>query len=379
MAEQDSAQERTEEPTQKRIDESRDKGQVLRSRELNTLISMIGASVVLMMLGAALAADLMRLMRRLLSIDYEQAHDKSLAFTQLSNAALDAIELQVPLFIALLFVAFAGPAMVGGIRFSVKSIGVKFDKLDPIKGIARMFSLNSLAEVFKSLLKVGWLGFVAVMVAQTMRDEVLSVGQLPVAAAIEQCMSSLLFAMLALSIALAPLAGIDVPHQMWQHMKKLRMTRQEIKDEHKETDGNPEMKGRLRQQQRELSQRRMMDEVPSADVVITNPTHFAVALRYDPGGEGAPTVVAKGEGHIAAHIRAIARDHDVALFSAPPLARALYWSTDLNQTIPAGLYVSVARVLAYVYQLRAASHAYHAPPRPSDLPVPEEFLQKDRQ
>ena len=378
MAEQDNSQERTEEPTQKRLDESRNKGQVLRSRELNTLISMIGASVVLMLLGSALAADLMKLMKRLLSVDYAQAHDKALAFTQLSDAALDAIGLQIPLFVAMTAVAFAGPAILGGIRFGAESIGFKFDKLDPVKGVARMFSPNSLVEVFKSLLKVGWLGLVGVMVAQMMSDEVLSVGRLPVNAAIEQCMSSLLYALLALSIALTPLAGIDVPHQWWQHMKKLRMTRQEIKDEMKETDGNPEMKSRLRQQQRDLSQRRMMDEVPKADVVITNPTHFAVALRYEPGGDGAPTVVAKGEGHIAARIRAIARENDVALFEAPPLARALFWSTELNDSIPAGLYVSVARVLAYVYQLRAATHTYHSPPRPSDLPVPEEFLKKDR-
>ena len=189
MAEQDSGQERTEEPTQKRLEESRKKGQVLRSRELNTLLSMIGASVALMMLGSALAADLMRLMRSLLSVNHAQAHDKALAFAQLSEAALAAIELQVPFFISMTFVAFAGPAILGGIRFSAESIAFKLDKLDPVKGVARMFSPNSLLEVFKSLLKVGWLGFVAVMVARTMSDEVLSVGQLPVAAAIEQCMS----------------------------------------------------------------------------------------------------------------------------------------------------------------------------------------------
>ena len=164
-------------------------------------------------------------------------------------------------------------------------------------------------------------------------------------------------------------------------MKKLRMTRQEVRDEMKETDGNPEMKGRIRQQQRELAQRRMMEEVPNADVVITNPTHFAVALRYDTSSDGAPILVAKGADHVAARIRAIARDNDVALFEAPPLARALYWSTELDHTIPAGLYISVARVLAYVYQLRAATGFYSATPpapAPGDLPVPSEFLNKDR-
>ena len=161
-------------------------------------------------------------------------------------------------------------------------------------------------------------------------------------------------------------------------MAKLKMTRQEVRDEMKETDGNPEIKSRVRQQQREMANRRMMEEVPTADVVITNPTHFAVALRYDPSGSAAPRVVAKGVDHVAERIRAVARDNTVPLFEAPPLARALYWSTELDQTIPAGLYVAVARVLAYVYQLRAATHPYDAPKRPTDLPVPEEFLARER-
>ena len=216
------------------------------------------------------------------------------------------------------------------------------------------------------------------MVGSVLDQRFLALGRTPLESALPEALWLLALSLLLLSVALLPIAAIDVPHQFWQHMNKLKMTRQEVRDEMKDVEGNPEVKSRLRQQQRELAQRRMMEEVPTADVVITNPTHFAVALRYDPAGNAAPRVVAKGVDHVAERIRAVARHSDVPLFEAPPLARALYWSTDLNDTIPGGLYVAVARVLAYVYQLRAATRAYSAPVRPTDLPVPDEFLARDR-
>ncbi len=377
MAEQDTAQERTEQPTPKRLDDARKKGQVLRSRELNTLLSMLGASAAVFTLGAAMGRDLMDSTRRLLAVDRDLAFDKALLVARAMDAAAEVVWMQAPLFVAMALAAFLGPAMVGGVRFSAEALGLKPSHLDPVKGVKRMFSANALLEAAKSLLKVGWLALVAVLVGRGMQRDVLALGALPAAAAIQEALWLLAWALLALSVALAPIAAIDLPHQIWQHLKKLRMTRQEIKDELKETDGNPEIKSRVRQQQRELAQRRMMEEVPHADVVITNPTHFAVALRYDPAGTGAPLVVAKGVDHLAERIRAVARGSDVPLFEAPPLARALYWSTDLGQTIPSGLYVAVARVLAYVYQLRAATYRY-APPRPTDLPVPDEFFAKER-
>jgi len=378
MAEQETGQERTEQPTPKRLDDARKKGQVLRSRELNTLLSMIGASAALLFLGAGMGHDILDSTRRLLTVERELAFDKALVFARLAEAARDAILAQVPLFAAMLAVSLVGPAVVGGVRFSAEAMGLKVERLDPIKGIKRMFGPNALVEVAKSLLKVAWLGVVAVLVARNLQAEVMAVADMPVVAAIEHCMSLLAFALLALSLALTPIAAIDLPHQIWQHLSKLRMTRQEVKDELKETDGNPEVKGRIRAQQRELSQRRMMEEVPHADVVITNPTHFAVALRYDPRGEGAPTVVAKGVDHVAERIRAVAASNGVPVFEAPPLARAVYWSTEIDHSIPSGLYVAVARVLAHVYQLRAATHPYDAPPPPKDLPVPDEFLARER-
>lgn len=379
MTQQDSGQERTERPTPKRLDDARKKGQVLRSREFNTLLSMLGASAAVYLLGADLGADIAAATRRALTLERELAYDKTLAIARATQAISDALRVQVPLFAAMAAVSVLGPALLGGIRFSAESVGLKPERLDPLKGIARMFSRNALAEIAKSLLKVGWLGLVALAVGHALQGDVLSLGQLPVALAVRDALALLVFALLMLSIALLPIAAIDAPHQIWQHLGKLRMTRQEVRDELKETDGNPELKNRVRQQQRTLAQRRMMQDVPHADVVITNPTHFAVALRYDPRGQGAPVVVAKGVDRIAERIRALARGNDVPLFQAPPLARALYWSTELGHTIPAGLYVAVARVLAYVYQLRAAAHPYHAPRRPTDLPVPDEFLARDEQ
>jgi len=378
MAEQDSGQERTEQPTSKRLDDARKKGQVLRSRELNTLLTTLGAAAALLAFGGAMGERLVDSTRRLMTLDRVLAFDSRLMLMQVYDAAADVVRIQLPLFAAVAVAAFAGPAVIGGIRFSAEAMGLKLERLDPLKGVTRMFSLNSLVEVAKSLLKVAWLGAIAWAVGAALEERILALGRLPLEAALVDALWMLALALLILSIALVPIAAIDVPHQWWQHMSKLKMTRQEVRDEMKDVEGNPEIKSRVRQQQRELAQRRMMEEVPTADVVITNPTHFAVALRYDPRGNAAPRVVAKGVDLVAERIRAVARDSAVPLFEAPPLARALYWSTELNHTIPGGLYVAVARVLAYVYQLRAAAHPYDAPKRPTDLPVPEEFLARER-
>jgi flagellar biosynthetic protein FlhB len=378
MAEHDSGQERTEQPTPKRLEDARKKGQVLRSREFNTLVTTLGASTVLLVFGSMMGENLMRTTRQLMVVDRALAYDTALLRMRIFDSALELLHTQMPLFLAMLAVSFLGPAAVGGIRIGTEALNLKPEHLDPVKGVKRMFSLNSLIEVAKSLLKVAWLGTVAWLVGSALEDRILALGRLPAEQALPDALWLLALSLLSLSLALVPIAAIDVPHQIWQHINKLKMTRQEVRDELKEVEGNPELKSRIRQQQREIANRRMMEEVPHADVVITNPTHFAVALRYDPNGANAPTVVAKGVDHVAERIRAVARSNDITLFEAPPLARALYWSTDLGQSIPAGLYVAVARILAYVYQLRGARRPYDAPARPTDLPVPDEFLAKER-
>ena len=376
MAEQDTGQERTEQPTPKRIEDARKKGQVLRSRELNTLIMMIGASVALYVFGEHLAQRTLQMMASLLSLERAHAYDKLMAVRQIMNAGEGLLIAQIPLFVLMAIAVFLGPSIVGGIHAGEQLIRFKPEQLDPIKGLGRIFSLNSLIELLKSLVKVAWLSLIAVLVGGTLYPDLLSLGALPVAQGIKDSTHILLISMFALTLALLPIAALDIPHQVWEYFKKLRMTRQEVKDEMKELEGAPELKARVRQQQRAMAQRRMMDEVPTADVVITNPTHFAVALRYEASGSGAPSVVAKGKGELSAKIRELASMHGVVLFRAPPLARALYFSTELGQQIPAGLYVAVARVLAYVYQLRASAGQYSQPNPPTDLPVPDELARR---
>ena len=379
MAEQDTGQERTEQPTPKRLEDARKKGQVLRAREFNTLVMMLGASITVYLFGDYLARHVLALMSELLQLERELAYDKGLAIKQALGAVRAFLVAQIPLFVLMMVAVFCGPALIGGLRLSAEAVGIKPEHLNPLKGLQRMFSMNSLFELVKSMLKVAWLSVVAYLVSLALYEQVVGLGRLPVSEGIEASSGMLMLALLLLSVALIPVAMMDVPYQIWSHLKKLRMTRQEVKDEMKEMEGSPELRARIRQQQREMAQRRMMDEVPRADVIITNPTHFAVALRYETGGQGAPKVVAKGMENVAARIREIAVANGVPLFSAPPLARALYHSTELDQHIPAGLYVAVARILAYVYSLRAAAGSYEVPTAPTDLPVPDEFLNRERQ
>jgi flagellar biosynthetic protein FlhB len=278
----------------------------------------------------------------------------------------------------LFVVALLVPASIGGWSFSTKSLAPNLEKLDPIKGLGRIFGWRGLMELAKALAKFLLIAAVAGALIMYMAPQLLQLGDEPLRRALAHAGGILGLSFVVLSAALIVIAAVDVPFQLWQHAKQLRMTRQEVKDEFKETEGRPEVKGRIRQLQREMAQRRMMEEVPKADVVVTNPTHFAVALKYD-RKMNAPKVVAKGVDLVAANIRGIAEQHEITMFEAPPLARALYYSTDLGQEIPAGLYVSVAQVLAYVYQLKTAHGAGEtAPAPPADLPVPDEFLARDR-
>ncbi len=379
MAESETGQERTEEPTHKRLQDARDKGEVLRSKEFNTFIMMLGVSVALAVAGSAMGTQFVTLTRGLLSIDPSLAFDRQRVFGHALTAAWEIISLQVPLFAVVIIAAIVGPAVLGGIRVGSESLNPKWQQLNPLKGLGRMVSLNALFELVKTLLKVFWLGLVIILVGYSLFGRIVQLGVMPVSVAVPEALSLIAISLFTLTVALVPIAAIDMPHQIWQYLKKLRMTRQELRDENKELEGKPEVKSRIRQLQRELANRRMMEEVPTADVVITNPTQYAVALRYDADGQGAPTVVARGAGVIAARIREIACAHNVPLFSAPPLARAIYFSTQLNQTIPAGLYVAVARVLAYIFQLRAGTGGpFQAPRQPTDLPVPDEYLKRDR-
>ncbi len=370
--EQQSGQERTEQPTQRRLQESRRKGQVPRSRELNTLLTLLAASGSLLLLGPAMVDDMFALAIRAFSADRELAFNAALLPAHLMQMILAAVLLLAPFLAVALVAAFAGPLVMGGWTFSVESMAFSFDKINPVKGLARVFSLKGLLELVKALLKFFLILAVTFLLFGMMFRDMLQLSSLSPGAASSNTASLLAWGLLLLSASMALVALFDVPFELWNHHRKLRMTRQEVRDEMKETDGRPEIKQRIRTLQREISQRRMMQDIPSADVVITNPTHVSVAIAYSAEEGGAPRVVAKGRDLVALQIRTIAGAHQVPLFEAPVLARALYASTDIGEEIPQGLYLAVARVLAYLYQLRRAAPTEYVP-APTALEIPPEF------
>ncbi|WP_457673213.1 flagellar biosynthesis protein FlhB [Thiolapillus sp.] len=369
-----NSEERTEKPTPKRLREAREKGQVARSRELNSTLVLMISALGLWGLGYLLVADLATMMREGLVVERQMTMDPSALVQQFASLTGEGLWVLAPLFVLLVLAALAGPMAMGGMVFSTKAISFKLEKINPVKGLARIFSARGLMELVKTLAKFLLVAFASVLLLWSLKDELLFLSHEPLEAALGHAGSLFVRAFLLLSSVLILVALIDVPFQIHQHNKQLKMSLKEIKDENKETEGRPEVKGKIRALQREMSQRRMMERVPEADVVITNPTHYAVALAYDRESGGAPRVLAKGADLVAMRIREVATAHGVAIVSAPPLARALYATTEIDQEIPAELYVAVAHVLAYVYQLnRARAGEGEEPDLPADLPVPEEF------
>jgi flagellar biosynthetic protein FlhB len=371
MADNDA--ERTEQPTQKRLEEARKNGQIPRSTELNAAAVVLIAGGGLHFLGRTLGNDLFDLMRGGLTLTRTQALDESSAITMFGASIQHALLACAPILGLTLVAALLAPLSIGGWNLAFGTLAPDFTRLSPIKGLGRVFSTRGLVELVKAFAKFLIVAAIAVMFLWMKTNEMLQLGAEPTAAAIGHAVTLAGHALLAVSAGLAIIAAIDVPFQLFQHIKSLRMTREEVREELKESEGNPEVKGKIRQLQQERARHRMMQEVPKADVVVTNPTHFAVALRYDDKRMRAPIVVAKGVDEVAAKIREIAGEHNVPLFEAPPLARALWRAVDLNEPIPARLYVAVAQVLTYVYQLKTAKRTGAVPPaRPSIDPKVEE-------
>ncbi|MBK1647445.1 flagellar biosynthesis protein FlhB [Rhabdochromatium marinum] len=373
MAENENGQEKTEEPTGKRIRESREKGQVPSSKELNTFIVLIVASSFMVLFGSHLGMEIANQFADGLTLEREQLFNSAIVPVYFGRQVTDALLNLAPLLTLLTVAAVVGPLIIGGGNFSGQAMAPKFNKLNPIKGAKKFVSTTGLIELVKSLGKVILIGGVAASVLSGIVDEILMLGEESVKQGIMHAGHLAAWVFLMVSAVLLLIALIDVPFQLWNHNKQLKMTLQEVKDEHKETEGKPEVKGRIRQMQMEMAQRRMMAEVPKADVVITNPTHFAVAIAYKPGAMGAPRLLAKGIDEVALKIRELAEEHKIVAVEAPKVARAIYFTTDLNQEIPGGLFVAVARILAYVYQLKRPDMQ---PVMPRDLPVPEEFLDR---
>jgi flagellar biosynthetic protein FlhB len=375
MAE-DSGQEKTEDPTPKRIREAREKGDVPRSKELATTLVLMAAVFSVIMFGAQLAERLLGMMESNLILDRQAIFDINKLLAHFELSVLNALIGLAGVFGVLLVAALVGPIALGGWNFSADSISPKGSRIDPLAGIKRMFSLKSLVELFKAIAKFSLVGGFAILILWTIRNEILALGTFEARPAIDEALNIIIWVFMALSAVLILVAVVDVPYQLYEYTEKMKMTMQEVKDELKNTEGKPEVKGRIRQLQREISQRQMMSAVPEADVVITNPTHYAVALKYEGEGRGAPVMVAKGADFVALKIREVAEANDVPILSAPPLARAIYHSTEINDEIPSGLFMAVAQVLAYVFQLKRYKSRDAERPnelKAGDLPIPDEF------
>ncbi|MEE8058214.1 MAG: flagellar biosynthesis protein FlhB [Pseudomonadales bacterium] len=371
MAENENGQEKTEEATPKRLDKSRDEGQVPRSKELTTAFVLLSGVVGIITMGGAVGQRIMGIMRFNFSMPREAAFDTSMMMAHFSKAVFTAIEALAPFFILLAVAALIGPVALGGWIFSAKPLAPKLDRMDPLKGLQRMFSMNSLVELFKALAKFVLVASVAILMLITFKSQLIGLAQATLLPAVSQMLTLVGWAILAVSASMIVIALIDVPYQIYDHSKKLKMTLQEVKDEMKDTEGKPEVKGRIRQLQREMAQRRMMEAVPEADVVITNPEHFSVALKYDVEGGGAPIVVAKGTDFLAIKIREVANAHNVMILESATLARAIYFTTEIQDEIPGTLYLAVAQVLAYVFQLKAYKEGAGRRPKPLvDVDVP---------
>ena len=373
MAE-DSDLEKTEDPTPRRLSQAREEGQVPQSRELSTfLVTMTGVASI-WVLGDWLSERMFGIVRRAFTLSREEVFDATEMGVMLGRLGSEAMITLSPLFGVLLLASVAGPLMLGGFVVAPKVLRLDPTRLDPLKGLERMFSVHGLAELVKAVMKAVLVGGVGSWVMWLQSDMLFSLLSQPLQSGMDSFAKLVLVSALLITASLALLALLDVPFQLWQYHRRLRMSKEEVRKEAKETEGDPQIKARIRGMQREMARRRMMTQVPTADVVITNPTHFSVALKYDSDRHGAPVVVAKGRNGIALKIRELAAENGVPMLEAPPLARALYHHCDLEQAVPTALYAAVAEVMAYVYQLNSFhAGAAVAPMRPDDIRVPPDM------
>jgi flagellar biosynthetic protein FlhB len=353
MAENADGQEKSESPSDKKLADARKKGQVPRSKELGTLLIMLLSAAWFMFLGPQMIDDFVKATTGGLSFDRDHAFDikkaSDLIFAQLTAA----LWMVMPFMVAMLMMAVLSNILVGGWLFSTEVMIPKFSKLNPIAGIKRMFSVKALIELVKALLKFVLMSVIAILFIYSTLYELRLLGTVEVMLGMANAGDLLVQAFLVMTLGLIVIALIDAPYQLWHHAEDMKMTQQEVKDEYKQTEGSPEIKGRIRRMQREMAQRRMMQDVPNADVIITNPEHYAIALQYDAeGGDSAPKVLAMGIDFMAAQIRTIAQEHKIQVVRSPALARALYYNSEVGQVIPRALFTSVAQILAMVYQLR---------------------------
>jgi flagellar biosynthetic protein FlhB len=371
---EDSDLERTEDATPRRIQQAREKGQVARSRELTTFVMLVAAGSSFMMMGDQLVGSLTRLLQFGLSFDRSVAFDTVMMQQRLHHQTQDVLIAFVPFLGLMMAAALLTPMLLSGWLFSAEALTPDFGKLNPLKGISRVISVNGLIEMVKAIAKTLLIGGVAWWTILHYKEALFGLVMESSEVSLVHFGQLVLTTFIAVSCSLLLVVAIDVPFQLWDHSQKLKMTKEDIRQEYKESEGDPHVKGRIRQMQREMARKRMMAEVPKADVIVTNPTHYAVALKYESKSMGAPTVVAKGSHLLAERIMDLAKEHHVPVLRTPPLARALYRHAELGEEIPSALYTAVAEVLAYIYQLqRYEKQGGAAPKAPGNLPVPEDM------
>lgn len=370
MAE-DSDLERTEPASPRRLEQARQEGQIARSRELSTFAVLLAGGGGLWFLGSQLMGQMAALVGGGMRWERALAYDPQLMLLRLHQQSWEVLLAFLPLLLLLLAVALVSPMLLSGWLFSPKPLQPDFQRLNPLRGLSQIFSMHSLIELAKAVAKTLLIGGVAAWVIWHSREGVLSLAAQSLEVGVARLGALLGWSFLLIVGSMLLIVAIDVPFQLWEHGRKLKMTRQELRQEAKETEGDPQIKARIRSMQREMARRRMMAEIPGADVIVTNPTHYAVALRYRDKAMRAPTVVAKGAHLLAARIRELGEQHQVPILEAPPLARALYRHTEVGDEIPQSLYTAVAEVLAYIFQLRRYQEYGGARPQPpQDLAVP---------
>ncbi|MEM1090175.1 MAG: flagellar type III secretion system protein FlhB [Pseudomonadota bacterium] len=382
MSEQnDNSQERNLPPTPKRLADARKKGQVARSRELNTLLITLGGGGIIWLFGASAIQQIASYSSNLFVWASGSALRQGLTegpaqFSEAMAVARDsALTAVLPILVGLTLLALAGPLMTGGVIFRLAGAAPKASNINPGKGLKRMFSVRALVELGKAILKFVLVGAVGIVAFRFMSSDLMMLGRQDISQALASTGGMLLGFFLIVCLSLLVIAAIDVPFQLFQHFKKLKMSHQELRDEHKDTEGRPEVKQRIRSLQMQAATRRLEIALEEATVVVTNPTHYAVALKYDEGLP-APVVLARGAGVIAEQIRKLAAERKLPVVSAPPLARSLFFSVKEGEMVPAELFRVVAKVIIYVMQL--AETPGLRPPKISDEDIPEKLRREAR-
>ncbi|WP_333607821.1 flagellar biosynthesis protein FlhB [Arsukibacterium sp.] len=374
MAE-DTGAEKTEQPTAKKLEDSARKGQIARSKDLGTAFVLISSAAALLIFGKMLATSMLTVGQRLMQLDQKDMFETNSMF----NAMGESIRMVAPplagIFVLILIAAFVGNCLLGGFNFSWEAAGPKASKMDPLQGLKRMFGLQALVELGKGILKVAVVATVAYLLLKLFFMDIMALSLMSEPNNIESALYILAWLFLGLCSSVSIIALVDAPYQKWNHTRQLKMSLQEVKDEHKNSEGSPEIKARIRRTQMQMSMKRMMQEVPKADVIVTNPTHYAVALKYDQGKFRAPVVLAKGVDEVAMIIRRIGNEHKIPVLESPALARSIYYTTKIDHPIPEQLFAAVAQVLAYVYQLKMYQRGKGNRPRnlSKNLPIPDEM------